>query len=188
VDAETVNKLLEINRAFYSQFSADFSDSRSSERFNIEPFRKYLRNDMRLLDVGCGNGRLAETLERAGYALDYVGIDGSPELVAVADKRRINLQTVRAQFQVVDLTAQNWSETLRDTAPFDLILSLAVLHHIPSFALRANVLREIHGLLKAGGIFVMSNWQFMNSTRLRKKIVSWKWLGDRRGEARNVKR
>ena len=176
MDAETVKTLLEINREFYSQFSADFSDSRSAERFNIAPFRQYLANDIRLLDAGCGNGRLAEALERAGYALDYFGIDGSPELIAFAEKNCASLQRVRAQFRVADMTAPRWHETLQKIAPFDVIVSLAVLHHIPSFDLRVQVLREIHALLKPRGIFVMSNWQFLNNERLRRKIVPWEKL------------
>lgn len=178
MDAETVNKLLEINRRFYSQFGKAFSDSRSGERLNLEPIRNYLANHIRVLDAGCGNGRLAETLERAGFALDYVGIDGSRELVAVADKRQTVLKRVHAQFRIADLTAPGWSETPGIERSFDVIVALAVLHHIPSFELRANVLREFHRLLKPRGIFIMSNWQFMNSERLRKKIVAWKEVGD----------
>lgn len=173
VDSSTLARLLELNRKFYSQFSADFSATRSSERFNIEPFRKFLANDIRLLDAGCGNGRLASALENASFSLDYVGIDGSSELVAFAQKKNATLRNVRAQFRVVDLTLPRWSESLRDAPPFDVIVSLAVLHHIPSFELRANVLREIRALLKPRGIIVMSNWQFLNDERLRKKIVTW---------------
>ncbi len=176
MDAETVNKLLEINRQFYSHFSAEFSASRSSERFNIEPFRKYLANDIRLLDAGCGNGRLADALERANFALDYVGIDGSPELIAFAEKKRATLKNVRATFRVADLTQTHWDDTVRDAAPCDVIVSLAVLHHIPSFELRARVLQEIFALLKPRGIFIMSNWQFLKNDRLRKKIMDWNQL------------
>lgn len=176
MDAQLVKRLLELNKEFYSQFSADFSNSRSSERFTLEPFRKYLANDIRLLDAGCGNGRLAETLERADYTLDYFGVDGSPELIAFAEKRRAALNRMRAEFRVVDLTAPRWSESLRDVAPFDVSVSLAVLHHIPSFALRAHVLRELRAMLKPSGILVLSNWQFLNSERLRKKIVPWEQL------------
>lgn len=177
MDAETVNKLLEINRAFYSQFSTDFSDSRSSERFNIEPFREYLADGIRLLDAGCGNGRLANTLQDAGFSLDYVGIDGSTELVTFAEKRRMALKNVHAEFRVIDLTAPQWSQTIDDVAPFDVVVSLAVLHHIPAFERRVQVLKEIRTLLKPQGIFVLSNWQFTHSERLRKKIVGWDKIG-----------
>ncbi len=53
---------------------------------------------------------------------------------------------------------------------------MAVLHHIPSFALRRAVLRDLHGLLRAEGICAMSNWQFMRNERLRRKIVPWSTL------------
>jgi tRNA (uracil-5-)-methyltransferase TRM9 len=176
VDDETIHRLLRLNREFYASFSGEFSATRSGERLNLEPFRKYLANDIRLLDAGCGNGRLARALERAGYALDYVGVDGSAELIALAEKNCAALENIRVRFRVADLTAPRWSETLHETAPCDVITSLAVLHHIPSFDLRAAVLRELRALLKPRGIFVMSNWQFLNNERLRRKIVPWKKL------------
>lgn len=173
VDSNLVERLLALNRAFYAQFSGAFSDTRSGARMNLEPLQKYLAHDIRLLDAGCGNGRLAEALERAGYLLDYLGVDASAELVAHAEKKYAALENVRAHFRVLDLTAPRWGETLRAVAPFDIIISLAVLHHLPSFELRANVLKEICALLKPRGTFIMSNWQFLNNERLRKKIVPW---------------
>jgi SAM-dependent methyltransferase len=173
VDVETVNQLLEINRAFYSQFADEFSGSRSSERFNIEPFRPYLANGIRLLDVGCGNGRLAETLERSGYTLDYLGIEQSPELIADATHRCRQLENIHADFRLVNIASPDWSAALSATPPFDLAVTLAVLHHIPGFAQRANALREIRRLVKANGVLVLSNWQFLNNQRLRQKIVPW---------------
>lgn len=176
MESETVNKLLEINRTFYSEFSGDFSDSRSDARFNLDPFRGYLSNDIKLLDVGCGNGRLAGALENNGFTLDYVGIDGSTELVTFACEQNKHLQHVQPEFHVADLTTPGWSAAVRYRAPFDTVVSLAVLHHIPSFELRTRLVREIRSLLKPGGIFVMSNWQFTHSDRLRKKIVDWSQL------------
>jgi 2-polyprenyl-3-methyl-5-hydroxy-6-metoxy-1,4-benzoquinol methylase len=177
VDAETVNQLLEINRLFYSQFSEEFSDSRSSDRLNIEPFRSYLANGIRLLDVGCGNGRLAETLERSGYALDYLGIEQSVQLIEDASHRCRRLDNVHAEFLAVNIAEPGWGEGVRGVLAFDVIVALAVLHHIPSFERRAAVLQEIRKALKPNGVYVMSNWQFMNSERLRNKIVGWDCVG-----------
>jgi hypothetical protein len=50
---------------------------------------------------------------------------------------------------------------------------LAVLHHIPSFDLRVQVLREAASLLEPDGCLIMSTWQFLDSARLRRKIVNW---------------
>jgi SAM-dependent methyltransferase len=177
VDAETVNKLLQINRNFYSEFNSEFSDSRSGERFNLEPLRPYLSDNIRVLDVGCGNGRLAESSELGGFSLDYLGIDGSAELIEHAIRRSAGLKTVRAQYRVIELTKQDWAAKLPTAPPFDLAFSLAVLHHIPSHALRDRVLQQIRVCLPPGGILVMSNWQFQNDARLRKKVVEWDTVG-----------
>jgi len=173
VDRQVVNKLLELNREFYSKFSAEFSDSRSEDRLNLDPWREYLRDEMSLLDVGCGNGRLVSALEREKHPLAYLGIDSSAELVALAAKRAAKLKHLDATFRVADLADPNWCKGLGKFGSFDLMLALAVLHHLPSFQLRARVLNDIKTLLAPNGAFVMSNWQFLNSQRLRNKLVPW---------------
>jgi hypothetical protein len=51
------------------------------------------------------------------------------------------------------------------------------MHHIPGLMLRINFLKEVHKLLHSNGFFYFSVWQFLNSSRLRKRIVSWKEVG-----------
>lgn len=177
VDHETIDRLRRLNREFYAAFGGEFSATRSGEGVNLKPLHKYLANDIRLLDAGCGNGRLAEALDHAGLSLDYVGVDGSAELVGHAEKKCAALKHVRARLYVADLTVPQWSERLRRDPPFDAVVALAILHHIPGFELRSQVLNEIRALLKPGGIFIMSNWQFLGSERLRKKIVPWETIG-----------
>jgi len=177
VERDLVKRLLALNREFYSKFSEEFSDSRSSERLNLEPLRPYLANGQKLLDVGCGNGRLAGALDAAGYALDYVGVDGSVELVAAARERCDALKQVPAQYFVADLAEDGWHERVSRFAPFDVITALAVLHHLPGFDLRVQVLETCRALLAAQGALVLNNWQFWNSERLRHKIVPWSTLG-----------
>jgi 2-polyprenyl-3-methyl-5-hydroxy-6-metoxy-1,4-benzoquinol methylase len=54
-----------------------------------------------------------------------------------------------------------------------LITAFAVLHHIPSHQLRLNILKAIHQLLKPDGLFIHSNWQFLNSEKLKARIQPW---------------
>jgi 2-polyprenyl-3-methyl-5-hydroxy-6-metoxy-1,4-benzoquinol methylase len=54
---------------------------------------------------------------------------------------------------------------------------LAVLHHVPSFDLRLGVLRQVAGLLAPGGRLILSTWQFLDSPRMRRKIVDWAEAG-----------
>ena len=56
---------------------------------------------------------------------------------------------------------------------FDVVFCFAVLHHIPSHELRLNILRIVPQLLKDDGLFIHSNWQFLNSEKLRARIQPW---------------
>ncbi|MGB8644947.1 MAG: class I SAM-dependent methyltransferase [Anaerolineae bacterium] len=173
MQAETVKRLIDLNRAFYAAFARDFSETRSSERLNITPIMPYLTNGVKLLEVGCGNGRLVERLDREGFAFDYLGVDLTRELLTIAQIRARELQHITAEFRASDITASGWSQVAQDQAPFALILMLAVLHHVPSYDLRERVLRDLRSLLKPGGRLLMSNWQYESNERLRRKIVPW---------------
>jgi hypothetical protein len=52
-----------------------------------------------------------------------------------------------------------------------------VLHHIPGEKLRLDILKTIHNLLAEGGRFIHSNWQFLNSPRLRQRVRKWSEVG-----------
>jgi tRNA (uracil-5-)-methyltransferase TRM9 len=56
---------------------------------------------------------------------------------------------------------------------FDLVFCFAALHHIPSFELRLNIIQKVRALLKPEGRFILSNWQFLNSDKLKARIQPW---------------
>jgi 2-polyprenyl-3-methyl-5-hydroxy-6-metoxy-1,4-benzoquinol methylase len=176
VDTQIVNQLLAINRKFYSDFARAFSETRSSAQTRLDRIVAYIADDVKVLDVGCGNGRLAERLEKEGRRVRYVGVDASVDLIAIASARQRRLYRVAAEFHVADIALRNWSAAL-SPASFDIAVALAVLHHVPSFDLRCEVLRSIHALLKPGGKFIMTNWHFERNERLRKKVVPWRTAG-----------
>jgi 2-polyprenyl-3-methyl-5-hydroxy-6-metoxy-1,4-benzoquinol methylase len=175
--SDTVEKLQAINREFYTRFAQTFAATRSVERMNVTPIMPYLADGVKVLEVGCGNGRLAERLDREGLRLRYVGADMIPELITIAEARQAQLHHVIAEFHLADFTTREGREVLLTHAPFDVILMLAVLHHIPSFALRCEVLHTMRELLRVDGVLVMSNWQFTHNARLRRKIVPWATAG-----------
>jgi hypothetical protein len=51
------------------------------------------------------------------------------------------------------------------------------LHHIPSTEMRLDILRTVRKLLKEDGKFYLSNWQFLNSAKLRSRIQPWDKVG-----------
>ncbi|MGF9661337.1 class I SAM-dependent methyltransferase [Arthrobacter crystallopoietes] len=69
----------------------------------------------RILDAGCGPGRLGGEL--AGRGHDVVGVDVDPELIAAAGKDHPEVRWLVGDLAELDLQAQGIAE------PFDLIVS-----------------------------------------------------------------
>jgi len=173
---QIVERLIAINREFYSKFASAFSETRSSAQTRLDRIVAYIGDAGKVLDIGCGNGRLAERLDRDGKQLAYVGVDASAELIALASTRKQKLHHVAADFFIADITQPSWSLGFADQS-FDIAVALAVLHHVPSFELRAAVLRDIHALLKPDSRLILSNWAFDRNERQRRRIVAWESIG-----------
>lgn len=176
MNTHLVKQLLAINQTFYSRFANEFSETRSGGQPQLNRIVTYIPDGAKVLEVGCGNGRLAERLDREGRRVTFLGVDSARELIEIAAARRANLRYVAAEFRVADATQPGWNLHLPG-APFDAALALAVLHHIPSFDLRCEVLRDIHAVLRSGGTLIITNWQFLHNARMRKKIVGWETVG-----------
>jgi 2-polyprenyl-3-methyl-5-hydroxy-6-metoxy-1,4-benzoquinol methylase len=172
MDEKIIKRLLALNHEFYAAFTRPFADSRSLSDPALTCILPYIPQRARVFDVGCGNGRLALLLDRERPGATYTGVDAVPELIEFARAQADRLNTTSAEFRVADVTQPGWSEKL-DRARFDCGVILAVLHHIPSFDLRAQVLCEIASLLSPQGRLILSTWQFLDNERMRRKIVGW---------------
>lgn len=168
-------RLLDLNRAFYREFARAFADSRSVSQAGLLQALAHVEEGMRVLDVGCGDGRAARALERMGRRVTVLGIDGSPELIALARERGARLAHVAASFALCDVAQPDWATDLPDD--FDAILALALLHHMPGRSLRRDLMRQMASLLHPTGRLIVSTWQFLRSERLRQKIVPWERIG-----------
>jgi tRNA (uracil-5-)-methyltransferase TRM9 len=177
MEAAVIERLSRVNREFYTAFAADFSNARPVSRTNLQAIMPYLAGCVKLLDIGCGNGRLAGRLDQDSLRIDYTGIDVTPTLLDIARACAVRLQSVTAAFRLVDLMQPEWADQLHDRALFDAITALAVIHHIPAMAERTRVLRAMFELLRPGGVLILSNWQYDQTARLRRKIVPWSAIG-----------
>jgi tRNA (uracil-5-)-methyltransferase TRM9 len=77
----------------------------------------------------------------------------------------------------LDMPSSDGYSTIARNDRFDIVFCFAVLHHIPSYELRLNIIRNVHELLAEGGRFIHSNWQFLNSERLKARIQTWDAIG-----------
>ena len=171
MDDNTVAKLLALNHAFYADFAEPFADSRTLHDPALTSILPYIPTRASVLDVGCGNGRLAQLLDRERPGAAYVGIDAVPELIEVARAQAAQVD-IPAEFHILDISQPGWSESFRGQS-FGCVVALAVLHHIPSFRLRVRILRDLAELLVPRGRVLLSTWQFVDNDRLRRKIVDW---------------
>jgi 2-polyprenyl-3-methyl-5-hydroxy-6-metoxy-1,4-benzoquinol methylase len=171
MDSNTAARLIEIDREFYTHFGDSFSATRHRIQPGARRVLESLNGNESILDLGCGNGELARELARRGQRGSYLGVDFSLPLLREAESQPDGFS---AKFLQVDLTQLSaFSDQLSVVDGWSVITAFAVLHHIPSMELRLTILRIVKQLLKTDGIFVDSNWQFLNSEKLKARIQPW---------------
>src|SRR5687768_1818362 len=171
MNPSTAASLIEINREFYTRFGDSFSATRHRLQPGVRRALRILKGDESILDLGCGNGELARELAKHGHRGSYLGVDFSLPLLRDAEAQPEGLS---ARFMQADLTQlPGISDQLSVPGGWSLVTAFAVLHHIPSTELRLDLLRVVHKLLKDNGLFIHSNWQFLNSEKLKARIQPW---------------
>jgi tRNA (uracil-5-)-methyltransferase TRM9 len=179
MNADTLSRLLLLNKQFYQTFGREFSSTRQRLQPGVQRVLDMLTGDEALLDLGCGNGELARERMRRGQRGPYTGVDFSLPLLDVA---RQGWEDAPATFVRADLTRKGWEKPVlgKLTSPsgrFDVVVCFAVLHHIPGLDLRLRILQKVHDLLIVGGRFIHSEWQFLNSEKLKGRVQPWQAIG-----------
>jgi tRNA (uracil-5-)-methyltransferase TRM9 len=176
MNRQTVARLLSLNRQFYQTFGVEFSSTRQRLQPGVLKVLDGLSGDESILDLGCGNGEMIRELNRRGHRGRYTGVDFSLPLLEVAQQGWGGLPVFFIQ---ADLTSTNWSKylTADSLQPFDWCTAFAVLHHIPGRGARLKILNKAHKLLQHGGLFIHSEWQFLESEKLRSRIQPWELAG-----------
>ena len=120
-----------------------------------------------LLDLGCGNGRIAVNLAKLGYRI--IGVDISPLFVRDAEeKAKINGVDGKALFRVGD--ARRIDEEL-DEIHFDAVLMYwtTILGYYDK-ATDADILKRVRRVTKNGGYLLILNTASLDLTILRAGI------------------
>ena len=180
MNRDTAGRLLAINREFYNRFGSSFSSTRQRLQPGVKKILELVHEDDSVLDLGCGNGHFLRELHERGHKATLLGVDFSLPLLREAER------TPGVEFREVDLTqlsvvSEQWSvesrKSHREASRWKIVTMFAALHHIPSQEIRLNILRTVKKLLKPGGKFCLSNWQFLNSEKLKARVQPWSRAG-----------
>ncbi|MFH0947350.1 MAG: class I SAM-dependent methyltransferase [Planctomycetota bacterium] len=181
---ETGRSLNDVNRRFYTESAERFHATRSGvwrgwqRLLDASLPRLRERPDhapLRVLDVGCGNGRFQELLP---VEADYLGVDFSRPLLDQA--RALPGARCSRSFLELDLLAEPLESRLSGRE-FDLVVLLGILHHIPGFGCRQELLRGAGGLLARSGLLAVSFWDYARAKRIAALRVPWESLAAQGG-------
>lgn len=143
-----VKKILESTPELYNKIAPDFYQTRKKPWPITDFIKSHLDNAKNIIDLGCGSGRLAQLISDKQ---NYLGLDNSEALIKIAKNNYYNRKNVN--FQVQDIINPNLPEN-----KFDLALFIAVIHHIPTFELRLQILNNIKKSLAENGLIIITSW------------------------------
>lgn len=105
----------------------------------------------RVLDVGCGTGTLALLVHSTNPGARVTGVDIDPEILEIA-RNKARDQHAPVKFENAPANVLPFADR-----EFDAVVSSLVFHHLP-LAVKKGAFREIHRVLRPGGVFVLADW------------------------------
>jgi 2-polyprenyl-3-methyl-5-hydroxy-6-metoxy-1,4-benzoquinol methylase len=173
---ETISLLRQINRTFYDELGPSFSVTRGQIQPGVKRLLASLLEQPKILDLGCGNGTLAEALALSNYAGNYLGVDGSRTLLRFAVERTSQYPLLSTEFWQADLLDETLNANFAEQS-FPLLVCFATLQHLPSQAAHLAFFKSAAQLLEDGGNLMISCWQIHHSERLISHIQDWSIVG-----------
>lgn len=166
MDEHTAQTILRLTRETYERIAREFDKTRKVLWDDFSTFDPYVKEGMRVLDIGCGNGRLYRYLKDTN--IRYLGIDQNQYLVDQARERYPGVTFIRGDItqlgKISELSGQQ----------FDSVFCISLLSHIPSHEYRRFVLSNMRQYLRSTGTLCMLNWNLWRPVFRQKNI----WTGN----------
>ena len=165
MDAQTTQRLVELNNEFYRANARSFSDTRQYAWGGWEQLARALpHHPQRVLDVACGNMRFKKFLEETYGAgtFEYRGVDACDELVPASS---------RHEYEHIDILESPEALRAHYGSQYDLVACFGFMHHVPGAADRLHLVDALADVLVPQGYACISFWQFGRDDKLRKKAL-----------------
>ena len=142
-------KILEKTKQDYQFLAEEFSRTRQHCWPSFKQLVRPLQSGEKVLDIGCGNGRLAKLL--IDKRICYLGVDNCSQLIKLAQENFLSHPQIN--FQVGDIL-----QIPVEKNNFDAVFCLAMLHHLPSVDYRRQALEEMKRVVKSDGKIILMVW------------------------------
>lgn len=166
MDKKTQKELLNLVEKNYEQIAEHYSETRKKHMSplweELLNYGKQIKTGSKVLDVGCGNGRLLNIFNKK---IGYLGVDNSEKLLAEARKLHPDFEFKKADiFGLSKLPELN----------FDYVFCIAVFHHIPGRDLRIQALKQLKNKINEDGRIILTVWNLRAQDKYKKLI--WKFF------------
>lgn len=135
-------------KSTFNQIAEEFHRTRSYPGKEFTLFKDYIKPNSRILDLGCGNGRLLKFLNTLHIPFDYIGMDNSEKMLEIAQKEHPHNKFSSGDQTLIPLANNS----------IDLIFNIRAFHHVPSNQLRNQALQEMKRVLNPDGILILTVW------------------------------
>lgn len=133
----------------YDAIAKSFSHTRYKKWNCVNEFLKMVKSkEEKIFEMGCGNGK-----NLLDHAEQSFGIDISDELCKICISR--NLKVQQSDILTFDQPSLYHS--------FDFVMCVAVIHHLPLFDQRREVLCQMKRYIKKGGRGLVTGWNVSES-------------------------
>jgi len=203
-----INKILQETEVGYDMMSQKFSETRKFFWRGLEFIGDYAKDGDKILDFGCGNGRLLELFNQKN--IEYFGVDVSQKLIDSAKNKYAGSNITFSKINPSPRTkAKNEkSDDLENLEPvkkvylnqddsqrlvrgrqnslaftdnfFNSAYSIAVFHHFPKEHAE-KMAQELHRIIKSEGYIVITVWYLWQKNYIKNILKNWigKLMGER---------
>lgn len=174
MDPSTIQQLNDINRRFYETIAPDFDQTRGTPWPGWDQLLGYLQTDalpdpLRVLDIGCGNGRFGLFLaDKIDQPINYTGLDNNAPLLQIAHDTLNENPHITPMLLEADVVLKP-----PQTAAYDLVVAFGLLHHIPGAANRLQFMHWLAEQVAPGGWLAFACWCFYEQDRFKQRITPW---------------